>query len=79
MAIDLSKLFNSKKLSPEQERYYVVANEFYKKFGERIPREVYPATITDADIIAAMETCIKTGKNNLSEMLHVRINKDLIY
>lgn len=79
MAIDLLKMFKPKQQSKEDEKYFLVAEEFFEKFGERIPREMFPNSITDADIIAAMESCIKSGKNNLKEILRVRIDKNVLY
>lgn len=79
MAIDLTKMFEPVQQSKEEERYFLAAEAFYEKFGERVPREMFPNRITDADIVAAMESCIESGKNNLEEILRVRIDKDVLY
>lgn len=59
--------------------YDKVQNEYFSMFGHNVPRSLLPDAMSDEQIISAMKTCIANKKDNLFELLGVKINEEYLY
>ncbi|MCR4792856.1 MAG: hypothetical protein K5871_08900 [Lachnospiraceae bacterium] len=59
--------------------YDKLMEEFKEKFGEGIPTEMLPPSITKDDIKAAMKTCLESGDGDILKVLGVEITDEYIY
>lgn len=60
-------------------QYDKVQKEFFSMFGHNVPRSLLPDSMSEEQIIAAMEKCISTKTDNLFELLGVEINDEYLY
>lgn len=68
---DVSASWNEK-----NQLYYEKAEEYYQRFGKRIPREMMPDYISDDDIIRAIELSLEQGKDVLFDELKIPNNSE---
>ena len=53
----------------EDQRYFEKAEAYRARFGKSIPREMMPSSVTDADVIAAIDACLAEDRDVLLERL----------
>lgn len=61
------------------QEYYQIEEQYKALFGHSVPRAMLPDSITMDSIKTAMKTCIENKKDNLFELLGVKINEEYLY
>ncbi len=61
------------------QEYYQIEEQYKALFGHSVPRAMLPDSITMDSIKTAIKTCIENKKDNLFELLGVKINEEYLY
>lgn len=61
------------------EHYYAVEKKFEEKFGYMPPTAMLPDSITDEQIVVAMNECINQGKDVFFSVLKIKLDEDVLY
>lgn len=77
--MDLLNEFIDSGSSEINEEMFKLEQKFSEKFGHGIPREMFPPNIDDEQIKETILRCIDTNKDNLFELLDVKVDEKNIY
>ena len=61
------------------DEYQQIEDRYTAMFGHVVPRDMIPNSISHDELKSAMLQCIDTKKDNLLELLNVKINPDHLY
>ena len=76
---DFFNVFSSPSTTSIDDEYYAIEDDFEKKFGYRVPREMLPDSITMDQIKEAMKSCLDCKQDRLFEILDVLIDEHFLY
>lgn len=61
----------------------VVVSEFEKQyvnmFGHSVPREMFPPSVTEEQLDAALKKCVELKEDALFSLLDIKISSDYLY
>lgn len=52
---------------------------YYEKFEKVVPTEMLPTSISEIELINAINKCIETNNDNIFEILNIKINYSNLY
>ncbi len=79
LAFYFPKAFSSPSSAPVDEEYYAIEDDFAKRFGHKVPREMLPDSISMNQIKKTMKSCLASNKDCLMEILGIPNDETFLY
>lgn len=76
---DFVKTIMENPVHDEDSEYSKLRELYFDKFGDIIPTEMLPPSISDEDIKEAIRKCLETGNSNIFEILNVNVDFKNLY